>query len=91
MAKLFNGYPIDFYNLKIVTKVNGDNNIFYSFVKRFVNITPEPVNIKSFDDVYKWYKDPMLYYFQQYKFALYCATALCGVSKDQLTRGLPLT
>ena len=33
----------------------------------------------------------MLYYCQQYKFALWCATAACGVSKDQLTRGLPLT
>ena len=33
----------------------------------------------------------MVYNFQQYKFALYCATALCGVSKDQLTKGLLLT
>ena len=63
----------------------------FCFNKKFADITPEPVSIKSFDDVDRWYDDHMLYYFQQFKFSLYCATALCGVSKDQLTRGLPLT
>ena len=74
-----------------MTSVTRDNKVSYSFSKKFVDLTPEPVIIKSFDAIERWYKDPMLYYFQQYKFALYCATALCGVSKDQLTRGLLLT
>lgn len=88
---LSSGYPIDFYNLKIVVAISRDNKPTYSFGKKFVDITPTPVYIKTFDDVDRWYDDSMLYYCEQYKFALYCATALCGVSKDQLTRGLPLT
>ena len=90
-GQLSSGYPIDFYNLTVVVAIDEHNKISYSFVKKFVDISPAPVVVKSFDDVNRWYDDPMLYYFQQYKFALYCATALCGVSKDQLTRGLPLT
>ena len=90
-SKLSSDYPTDFYNLTIVTAVDKNNKVAYSFTKKFVDITPSPVKITSFDDVNRWYDDSMLYYCQQYKFALYCATALCGVSKDHLTRGLPLT
>jgi len=91
MAKLYSGYPVNFYNLDIVVRVDENNKPTYKFNKKFVDITPTPVSIKTFDDVNGWYNDPMSFYFQQYKFALYCATALCGVSKDQLTQGLPLT
>jgi len=91
LGKLSSGYPTDFYNHLIVTAINKKNDVALSFKKKFVDITPQPVLIKSFDDVNRWYDDNMLYYFQQYKFALYCATAMCGVSKDQLTQGLPLT
>ena len=90
-GKLFSGYPVDFYSLQIVVAVDRHNKISYSFNKKFVDITPKPVSIKSFKEVDKWYDDSMLYYFQQYKFALYCATALCGISKDHLTNGLSLT
>ena len=91
VGKLFSDYPIDFYGLRIVVAVDKNNETTYSFPKKFVDITPQPVSIKTFDDVNRWYDDSMLYYCQQYKFALWCATAGCGVSKDQLTRGLPLT
>lgn len=90
-GKLYSSYPINFYNLQVVVAVDQNNKPVYSFNKKFVDITPKPVSIKSFDDVDRWYNDNMLYYCEQYKFALYCATALCGVSKDQLTKGLPLT
>ena len=90
-SKLYSGYPVDFYDLQIVVSVDDKNNIQYSFNKKFVDITPKPISTDNWDDIARWYSDPMLFYFQQYKFALYCATALCGVSKDQLTHGLPLT
>jgi hypothetical protein len=91
LGKLSSNYPINFYDLNIAVAIDGGNKISYSFDKKFVSIIPKPVKIQSFDDVDRWYDDSMLFYCQQYKFALYCATALCGVAKDQLTQGLPFT
>ena len=91
MVRLASNKPVDFYDLKIVVSVNQNNESTYDFNKRFVDITPKPVSIKSFDDVNRWYDDSMLYYCEQYKFALCCATAFCGIGKNHLNQGLPLT
>ncbi len=86
-GKLYSDYPIDIYNLTIVLKINSQNKIQYSFNKRFVDITPKPISVEDWDGVSRWYSDRMLFYSEQYKYALYCATYGCGISKDHLTQG----
>lgn len=90
MNKLYSPYPIEYLNLTIVVEVDEDNKVVNAFHKKFVDIKPSPVIIKSYKDLNQWFSDHMSYYFQQFKFAFFCASAACGVSKDNLTQGLPL-
>ena len=53
-GKLFSSYPIDFFGLQIIIAIDQSNKPTYSFSTKFVDITPQPVSIKTFDDVKRW-------------------------------------
>ena len=92
--ELFKKSSIDIYKQNIVISVNNYNKAIYSFPKKFVDITPEQISFtgeEAWINIDTWFDDKMLYYTEQYKFALYCASTLCGVSKYDLTSGIDLT
>lgn len=85
-SQLYSGYPVDIYYLQIIVSVDANKKTHYNFSKNFVDIAPKPISTDNRDVIARWYKDPMAFYFQQCKFALYCATALSGVRKELLTQ-----
>ena len=81
----FKGKKIYFYHPRIFVTTNDGFDVTYN------DMRPKSIQTNSDGQYRKWFNSPMSFYINQYSFALYCATTMCGLSKDHLDRTLPLT
>ena len=79
--KLSSGYARVFYNLNDMVAINQSNKIVYQVSQKFVNVTPQSVIIKSFDDVDCWYDNPKLYIFSNTNLLCFALPLCAGSAK----------
>ena len=78
---------IDIINMNIL--FNLQNSFHIKFLDLFENYTPTITTQKDYDN---WLKNPLQFWQNQLHFAIWCATAGCGVSyENHLQSKLPLT